>query len=131
MDSDLSGLFEIRQQTLLGDAWERAEIGVVVFNDARRYLAVNAAYCALTGYSREEIGGFRAGHNLLLGEMGRAELSQAEFIERITDHRRLDRAVIRRKNGTALPVYSMLVSSEVSQLPIYIGLVWPQAADAS
>jgi PAS domain-containing protein len=131
VDSDLSGLFEIRQLTLLGDAWERAEIGAVVFNDARRYLAVNAAYLALTGRSREEISALRAGHNLLLGEMGSAELSQAEFIERITDHRQLDRAVIRRKDGAALPVYYMLIRSEISQLPVYIGLVWPETSDAT
>jgi hypothetical protein len=63
--------------------------------------------------------------------MGRAELSQAEFIESITGHRRIDRAVIRRKDGTALPVSYLLISSEVSQLPIYIGLVWPQSSEPS
>jgi len=124
--SDLSGLFEIRHLTLLGDAWERAETGAVVFNDARRYLAANAAYCALTGYSREEVAEFRAGHNLLLGEMSQAELSQAEFIERITERQQIGHAVIRRKDGTPLPVTYMVIPSQVSQLPCYIGLVWPR-----
>jgi len=126
VDSDLSGLFEIRQLTLLGDAWERAEAGAVVFDDARKYLAANAAYCALTGYSREEITAFRAGHNLLLGEMRQAELSQAEFIDSITEYRGLGEAVIRRKDGTALPVSYMVIPSQLSQLPCYIGLVWPR-----
>jgi PAS domain S-box-containing protein len=112
--------------TLLGDAWESAEIGAVVFNDARRYLAANPAYCALTGYSGEEITGLRAGHNLLL-----EELSQAEFIERITDRERLGQAVIRRKDGTTLPVSYMVIPSEASQLPCYIGLVWPQERSGS
>lgn len=125
MASDFSGLIDV-QLTLLGDAWESAEIAAVVFNDARRYLAVNPAYCALTGYSREEIADLRAGHNLLLEEM-----SQAEFIARITDGERLGHAVIRRKDGTALSVSYMLIASQASQLPCYIGLVWPQeAADA-
>jgi PAS domain S-box-containing protein len=121
--SDFSGLDEITQLTLLGDAWERADVGAVVINEARRYLAANPAYCALTGYSLEEIADLRAGHNLLLDEM-----SQADFIDRITEHRSLGQAVIRRKDGTALPVFYVLIPSQVSDLPCYIGLVWERDA---
>jgi PAS domain S-box-containing protein len=122
--SDFSGLDELTQLTLLGDAWDRADVGAVVINDARRYLAANPAYCALTGYSREEITDLRAGHNLLL-----EELSQAEFIDRITESRTIGHAVIRHKDGTSLPVFYVLIPSQVSELPCYIGLVWRQAAD--
>jgi PAS domain S-box-containing protein len=115
---------EIGHVTLLGDAWERAEIGAVVFNDARRYMAANTAYCTLTGYSREEMTDLQAGHNLLLGEMGQAELSQAEFIERITARHHLGEAVIRRHDGMPLPVSYMLIPGQASQRPCYIGLVW-------
>jgi PAS domain S-box-containing protein len=121
--SDFSGLDEITQLTLLGDVWERADVGAVVINDARRYLAANPAYCALTGYSREEITGLRAGHNLLLEEM-----SQAEFIDRVTEHRSVGRTVIVHKDGTALPVFYVLIPSQVSELPCYVGLVWRQEA---
>jgi PAS domain S-box-containing protein len=121
--SDLSGLDEITQLTLLGDAWERADVGAVVINDARRYLVANPAYCALTGYSREEITGLRAGHNLLLEEM-----SQAEFIDRVTEHRSVGRTVILHKDGTTLPVFYVLIPSQLSELPCYIGLVWRQEA---
>jgi PAS domain S-box-containing protein len=124
--SDLSRLVEIVQLTLLGDAWERAEIGAVVFNDARRYMAANPAYCALTGYSREEITELRAGHNLLL-----EDTSQADFIHRITEDRHLGQAVIRHKDGTPLSVSYLLIPSQVSQLPCYIGLVWPQRASGT
>ena len=123
MASDLSGLDEITKLTLLGDVWERADVGAVVINDARRYLAANAAYCALTGYSREEITGLRAGHNLLLEEMG-----QAEFIDRVTEHRSVGRTVIVHKDGTTLPVFYVLIPSQLSELPCYIGLVWRQEA---
>jgi PAS domain S-box-containing protein len=125
VDSDLSGLLDV-QLSLLGDAWDNAEIGAVVFNDARRYLAANPAYCALTGYSREEIAGLRAGHNLLLQAM-----SQAEFIERITDREHLGQAVVRRKDGTPLPVSYMLIPTQVSQFPCYIGLIWPRDRSAA
>jgi len=122
--SDFSGLDEMTQLTLLGDAWERADVGAVVINDARRYLAANPAYCALTGYSREEITDLRAGHNLLLGET-----SQAEFIHRVTERRSIGQAMIRHKDGTALPVFYLLIPSQVSELPCYIGLVWRQEAE--
>jgi len=129
MDSDLSGLIEIAQLNLLGEAWEQAEVGAVVINDGRRYLDANAAYCALTGYSREELIDLHAGHNLVLEAM-----NQADFIHRITERHGLGQAVIRHKNGTPLPVSYMLIpsqytlnSSQVLQLPCYIGLVWPQA----
>ena len=122
MASDLARLIEIVQVTLLGDAWERAEIGAVVFNDTRRYLAANQAYCDLTGFTREEIADLRAGHNLQL-----EELSHADFIERITEgHPRLGEAVIHHKDGNSLPVSYMVIPSEVSELPCYIDLVWPR-----
>jgi PAS domain S-box-containing protein len=107
------------QLTLLGDAWERAEIGAVVFNDARRYLAANPAYCALTGYSREEITDLRAGHNLVL-----EETSPADFIHDITDGHRLGQAEIRHKDGNTVPVSYMVIPSQAAELPCYIGLVW-------
>jgi PAS domain S-box-containing protein len=126
MPTDLSGLPEIAHVTLLGDAWENAATGAVVFNDARQYLAANAAYCALTGYSRDEIIDLRVGHNLLL-----EEIDQAEFIRRITDHRQLGQAVIRRKDGTPLPVSYMVIPTEVSGRACYVGLVWPREVSGS
>jgi len=61
----------------------------------------------------------------------RTAATKAEFIARITDQRQLDRAVIRHKNGAALPVYYLLIPSEISELPVYIGLVWPQNPDVT
>ena len=119
--SDISRLTDIVQLTLLGDAWENAEIGAVVFDKERRYLAANPAYCALTGYPREEITELRAGHNLHLDEM-----SQAEFIDRITHLDHVGQAKIIRNDGTPLLVSYLVVPTEVSERPYYIGLVWPQ-----
>jgi PAS domain S-box-containing protein len=122
--SDFSGLDELTQLTLLGDVWERADVGAVVINDARRYLAANPGYCALTGYSRDEIADLRAGHNLVVEEMG-----QVDFIDRITERRSIGQAVIRHKDGTPVPVFYVLIPSQVSELPCYIGLVWKQEAE--
>jgi PAS domain S-box-containing protein len=119
--SDISRLTDIVQLTLLGDAWENAEVGAVVFDKDRRYLAANPAYCELTGYSREEITELRAGHNLHPDEIG-----QAEFIDRITHVDRVGQIEIVRKDGTPLLVAYLVVPTEVSGRPYYIGLVWPQ-----
>lgn len=124
MASDFSGLDELTQLTLLGDVWDRADVGAVVINDARRYLAANPAYYALTGYSREEIADLRAGHNLLVDEM-----SQADFIDLVTERRSLGQAVIRHKDGTPVSVFYVLIPSQVSELPCYIALLWQQTAE--
>ena len=123
MDSDFSSLVEEVRLDLLGEAWQRADVGAVVFNDARRYLAANPAYCALTGYTSEELVDLRAGHNLLL-----EELSEGEFIHRITQRSTVGHAVIRRKDGVEVPVSYMVIVSEGPQLPCYIGLVWAHPA---
>ena len=121
MASDINRLTDIVQLTLLGDAWENAAVGAVVFDKERRYLAANPAYCELTGYSREEITDLRAGHNLHLDTM-----SQAEFIDRITHLEHVGQIEIIRKDGTPLLVSYLVIPTEVSQRPYYIGLVWPQ-----
>lgn len=94
-----------------------------MFNDGRRYLAANPAYCALPGYTREEITELRAGHNLVLDEVG-----EADFIHRITDGHHLGEARDPPQGRNAVPVSYMLIPSQVSELPCYIGLVWPQPA---
>ena len=43
------------QQTLLGDASEHAEIGVMVWNEERRYVAANDAACRMIGVSRSTL----------------------------------------------------------------------------
>lgn len=119
--SDISRLTDIVQLTLLGDAWENAQVGAVVFDKERRYLAANPAYCELTGYSREEITDLRAGHNLHPDE-----IDQAEFIDRITRSDHVGQIEIIRKDGTPLLVSYLVVPTEVSGRPYCIGLVWAQ-----
>jgi hypothetical protein len=84
---------------------------------------VNAACFALTGIPARRSPSFVPGNNLLL-----EELSQAEFIERITERQGVGQTLIRRKDGTSLSVFYMVIPSEVSQMPCYIGQVWPQDA---
>ena len=43
------------QMMLLGDAAEHAEVAIVVWNEERRYVAVNDKACELLGVSREQL----------------------------------------------------------------------------
>jgi PAS domain-containing protein len=46
---------EAVQMMLMGDAFEHADVGVMVWNAERRYVAVNQAACRLLGVTREEL----------------------------------------------------------------------------
>jgi PAS domain S-box-containing protein len=46
---------EAVQMMLLGDAAEHAEVGILVWNAERRYVAVNRRTCELLGVTREEL----------------------------------------------------------------------------
>ena len=56
-------------------------------------------------------------------------MSQADFIDLVTERRSLGQAVIRHKDGTPLPIFYVLIPSQVSELPCYIALLWQQTAD--
>src|SRR5215217_4512140 len=60
-DSTKARAHTLIQQTLLGDAAEHAEIGLMVWNEERRYVAVNTCACRLLGLSREDLLGAKVG----------------------------------------------------------------------
>jgi PAS domain S-box-containing protein len=94
---------------------------VVVFDDARNFVAFNAAYCDLTGYSREEILELGPGPHLAADDASREEF------ERVLRHggEGIGSARMRRKDGTVVAVGYRLVETNVSALPYTIALVWP------
>jgi len=109
-------------QTLLGDAWDNAEVAAVVFDDDRRFITVNHAYCDLTGYSREEITQLRAGEDLVADE----ETKRA--VDAIVAGKAMSRArrgTVRRRDGGLVEIEWVTIRTKVSSLPYFIGLVWP------
>jgi len=122
-DADLTtsdALTQILQQTLLGDAWDHAEEAVVVFDEDRNYIAFNEAYCALLGYSRQEITLLKVGGTLVVDRDSR------EIFDAIIDRRspRIGRALIRRKDGIVIAVCYRVIPTRVSALPYLIAIVW-------
>jgi len=102
------------QQTLLGDAAEHAEIGIMVWNEERRYVAVNTCACRLLGVSREELLGSRVGdHNPTPAARDAIEASIEELP--VFGHTPLP-------NG--ITVDWVTVASDVAGLPHIVGFMW-------
>ena len=100
------------QQTLLGDAAEHAEIGVVVWNEELRYVAVNNWVAALFGVTREEMLGSRVGDHNPTGQSAiDAVLAQvpAQGQTQIGDVR----------------VEWIVVETRLAGLPHFFGVFWP------
>ncbi len=112
----------VLHETLLAEAWRNAEAAVIVFDDARTFLAANAAYLDLLGYSRQEVSKLKAGANLLADEPGRDAV-----IELLVKEERLHGTMpIRRKDGRVLNVDYSIVPTRVARLPYYVALLWPE-----
>ena len=102
------------QQTLLGDAAEHAEIGVVVWNEEMRYVAVNEWVAERLASTREEILGSRVGdHNQTDGARSAIE----SILERVP-------ARGRTQIGEGL-VEWIVVETRLAGLPHFFGVMWP------
>lgn len=102
------------QQTLLGDAGEHAQIGLMVWNEERRYVAINTCACEILGVTREELLGSHVGdHNrsdaardaidatiASTGSHGRIELPNGKVVDWLT------------------------VPTDIAGLPHFLGVMW-------
>lgn len=108
-------------QTLLGDAWEHAAVAVAVFSDDGRYLACNQAFCALTGFTRDEITQMQVGVDLAVDEKKNTKL----FREIVGGSRTVASGGLRRKDGTAMKVNVWAIETRAASLPYFVVLYWP------
>ncbi|MGZ4335095.1 MAG: PAS domain S-box protein [Gaiellaceae bacterium] len=108
------------QQTLLGDAWEHAAVGVAVFSDDGRYIACNRAFVRLTGYEREEVLRMRVGVDLAHDREANSRL----FDEIVADTRTTGSATLRRKDGGVVPVNFWAIETRAANLPFYLTVYW-------
>jgi PAS domain S-box-containing protein len=113
--SDVSGLIH---RSLLGDAWDNASAPISVFSDDGLYIACNAAFCALTGYTREEIMQMRVGVDLAPNEKDNREL----FEDIVAGRTRFSPGRMRRKNGEIIDVEVWAIDTTVAGLPYHIVL---------
>jgi PAS domain-containing protein len=102
------------QQTLLGDAAEHAEIGILVWNEERRYVAVNTYACKLLGVSREQVLGSQVGDQNPTAAAREAIESALHELP----------AFGRTPLANGITVDWITVASDVAGLPHIVGLMW-------
>jgi PAS domain S-box-containing protein len=102
-------------QSLLGDGAEHAEIGLFIYDDDGKYVAINRYGADLLGYDRSEllahdVGDFTEGgidRNLLLRQ-----------------ERREGVRIVTRKDGTRETVAFVVTPTQVGSFWFYLAVVW-------
>lgn len=114
--------------SLLGDGAEHAAIGLYIYDDDGRYVAVNRYGAALLGYDRGELLEHDVG-DFTAGGIDRALLLRLERREGVR--------LVRRKDGTEQAVAFVVTPTQVGSLWFYLAAVWeiddddPRAAGAA
>ena len=107
----------ILQRTLLGEAVELVEqVAVFVWNEERRYVAVNDAACELVGLRREDLIGIR------VGEMS-PDVDEAVAEARTLPFRH-GTSSLERRDGESIPLEWVTAHTRVAGLPYYVSVVW-------
>jgi len=106
--------------SLLGDGAEHAEIGLFIYDDDGKYVAINRYAADLLGYDRSDllthdVGDFTAGgidRNVLL------RLEQREGVR-----------IVQRKDGSEATVAFVVTPTKVGSFWFYLAVVWEIADD--
>jgi len=103
---------------LLGEAFDGLDgAAVFVWNEERRYVAVNDAACRLVGLPRHELVGMRVG---ALTDHGAAPL--IEQVRRAKILRGTSR--IDRRDGTSVEIDWITFRTRVARLPYMVSVCW-------
>ncbi len=113
---------EVVQLTLLGDGVEHADVGVLIWNADRRYVAANPRACELIGTTREQ---------LLSGTVGstnRSPEAQAA-IDAILEHVPASGGLaVTRPDGTTIDLEWVVFPTSIVGLDHVIGVFWDAAS---
>jgi PAS domain S-box-containing protein len=105
--------------TILGEATEHAEgAAVFVWNEERRYVAVNQEACRLTGLTRAELIGMPVGALSPDGAVGDIERTRSVHLVR-------GASSFTRRDGTLVDIAWVTTHSRVAGLPYMISFCWP------
>jgi PAS domain S-box-containing protein len=107
---------ELLQQALLGEAADYLQgLAVFVWNEERRYVAVNQEACRLVGLSREELIGMPVGE---LSPGGAAEEMQRVRVGAVTD----GTSSFTRRDGEVIELSWTTAHTRVAGLPYMISI---------
>lgn len=96
-----------------------APIAASVFDEERRYVAVNDAFCRLTLYERGELTAIKAGVQLAPDDEARAAIRTA-----IREHGAAGETNVRRKDGSIVRTAYWVLETQVALGLYYLRLSW-------
>jgi len=107
-------------ETLLGEALLNAPLAAAVAMDDGRYIACNAAFCALTGYTRDQVLGLTRGLELSAGAQERKN-----FRDAVAGKRVFGQGTLRCKDGSLVRTNYWMLRTRAAQAENYLVLLWP------
>ena len=107
-------------QALIGEAGECARVGISVYDDDGRYVALNRCAEDLLGYSRDELL-MRDVATFTAGGIDRSVLLRPEVREGVR--------IVKRKDGTSFPAAFVVAPTRVANLDFFVSVWWPIAED--
>jgi PAS domain S-box-containing protein len=106
--------------SLLGDGAEHAEIGLFIYDDDGKYVAINRYGAELLGYDRSELLAHDVG-DFTAGGIDRDVLLRLEQREGVR--------IVQRKDGSHKTVAFVVTPTQVGSFWFYLAVVWEIAAD--
>jgi PAS domain S-box-containing protein len=108
----------LAQSTILGELLERANVGVLAIDEGH-YVAANEYACVLLGYARNELIGCRVAEVRWFSDL------PAQFLAMRRAQRQGGELRLTRNDGSPLDIEYRVVESDLTGLPILVGLFWP------
>ena len=106
---------EIVLASLLGDGAEHASVGLYVYDDEGKYVAVNRYGAELLGYDRNDLLSRDVG-DFTPGGLDRRVLLRQERREGVR--------TVRRKDGSEIVVAFLVAPTRVASLDFFLSVVW-------
>ena len=104
------------QATLLADAVQGAEVGFVVWDDDRHYIAANPRACALLGCTLEQLLGSTVGEHTVEGD---------EVVDEVfRDQGGRGRLTVERWDGEPITLEYVTFATRTAGLPYMASLIW-------
>jgi PAS domain S-box-containing protein len=104
--------------SLLGDGAEHAEIGLFIYDDDGKYVAINRYGAELLGYDRTELLAHDVG-DFTAGGIDRDVLLRLEQREGVR--------IVQRKDGSRRTVAFVVTPTQVGSFWFYLAVVWELA----
>ena len=119
MEESTKGLLASQQvqATLLADAIQGAEVGFLVWDDDRHYIAANRHACELLGCTLEELLGSTVGDRTVEGDQ------VVESVVRDAGGR--GRVTVERWDGRPIALEYVTFATRTAGLPYMASVIWP------